>query len=129
MIDTPLTRNEEPFSEPVRPSDRVNWNKWARFANDVSAALDHLDHRFLFTKRSRVAKELWEKGYREVPVEQYAITELSLNLPFPPPEDEIHPARTPIGPFDTYLEADIYARARCDEHGGGSWTVSKMVKP
>lgn len=117
------------MTEPVRPSDRVNWNRWAQLANDVTKALDHLDQRFLFSKRSAVAKELWEKGYRKQSDEQWAVIELSLNLSGPPPDNEPHPESTPVGPFGSRQEADDWAEALCRSHGGGSWTTTAMVPP
>ena len=63
------------------------------------------------------------------PADLWVIIELSLSLAEPPPDDQMHPARTPIGPFNTRQEADDFAEARCLAHGGGSWTVTRLVRP
>lgn len=60
----------------------------------------------------------------------YVVTELSLSLPGPPPFDQPHPERCPVGPFPSREAADDWAASQVDRYGGtGSWSVSPLYSP
>lgn len=62
--------------------------------------------------------------------DQFVVTELALVLPHPPPEDEPHPERTPVGPFPSREAADLWAESFVAKFGGtGSWSVSPVYPP
>lgn len=66
----------------------------------------------------------------DLTADQWVITELSLSLPEPPPENVEHPERVPVGPFDTRELAEEWASDLIARYGGtGSFSVAPVRHP
>lgn len=87
----------------------------------------------IVAERSAIAgdiRALLAEPEAETPGEQYVITSLSINGVVLTMSD-VHPERTPIGPFNNRESAWEYARQMQLRHGngGGSVEVAPLVRP
>jgi hypothetical protein len=64
---------------------------------------------------------------REEPL--WIVADLSLSLPEAPPEGEVHPETSPVGPFESHEQADRWATAYVRQYGSGSWLVLPLRTP
>ena len=81
------------------------------------------------TTESEVDRAAAHAEHTGEPEALWIVDDLSLSLPEAPPEGEMHPEASPVGPFESREQADRWAMAYVRQYGSGSWIVQPLRTP